>query len=238
MAHALTRICAASLPFLAIVTGAARAGTVTGKLELPPSAPAPLRDPGFLERLENPHMPVRLVDPTPLMVVVLEPAGAPPAAPAPGQATWELLGASFAHPLFPVVAGTEVVIHNCAACRPASLAIDQHPGMIEQGSLNPKGEKHVKTTAPGVLTVKDSELASLHGRIAVFDSPWFAQPDPTGKFEIKDVPAGTWTLKVWYDDHWIERGNETVTVEGKRNAEVPKVPIPTGFPGGGAAGGK
>ena len=233
MAHALPRICAVAL---LVSAAAARAGTVTGTLQLPPSPAPPLRDPGFLDRADNPYLPVKTVDPTPLMVVVLEPAGAPPTAPAPGQASWELLGASFAKPLIAVVAGTEVVIHNCAACRPASLQVDKHPGMIEQGSLNPKGQKSIKTAQPGLLVVTDSELASLVGRVAVFDSPWLAQPASDGKFEIKDVPNGSWTVKVWYDDHWIERGNESVDVKGKGTVDAGKLAIPTGFPG--AAAGK
>jgi hypothetical protein len=155
----------------------------------------------------------------------------------PGQVTWDLLGASFARPLLPVVAGTEVTIKNCRACRPASLYVDGAPDLIQKGTINPIGTKTLKTSKPGVLVVKDDELPSLVGRVAVFDSPYFAQPDTAGKFEIKDVPAGSYTVKVWYLDHFIERGNETVTVEGKHSAEVPNVRIPTGFPGAAPAGG-
>jgi hypothetical protein len=232
MAHVMPRICAAVFMIAAAATARApRAGTVTGKLDLPASGPPPLRDPAFLDRVENPHMPVRAVDPTPLMVVVLE--GTTTAAPpTPGQVTWDLLGASFAKPLVPVVAGTEVVIKNCRACRPASLYVDGQPDLIQKGVLNPIGSKLVKTSKPGVMVVKDEELTALTGEIAVFASPYFAQPDATGAFEIKDVPKGSWTLKVWYADHWIERGNETVTTEDKGKVELKKsVPIPTGFPG-------
>ncbi len=238
MAHVMPRICAAVLFAGASASVVARAGNVTGKLDLPTSAPPPLRDPGFLDRVENPHMPVKTVDPTPLMVVVLEPAGAAPAAPAPGQAPWNLLGASFERPLLPVAVGTEVVIKNCRACAPASLSVEKEPDLIQKGAINPIGSKSVKTSKPGVLVVREDELSGLIGRIAVFDSAYFAQPDAGGKFEIKDVPAGSWTVKVWYVDHWIERGNETITVETKGKVDVPNVRIPTGFPGAGQPAGK
>ncbi|HTJ43400.1 MAG TPA: hypothetical protein VL463_14950 [Kofleriaceae bacterium] len=233
------RIRAAAFAITTIAAAAtARAGNVSGKLDLPPSGAPPLRDPGFLDRVENPHMPVKTIDPTPLMVVVLEPAAPPSEGASPSQVTWDLLGASFAKPLLPVVAGTEVTIANCRACRPASLFVDGAPDAIAKGVLNPKGTKQLKTSKPGVLVVKDDELPSLIGRVAVFSSPYFAQPDPSGKFEIKDVPNGSYTVKVWYLDHFVERGNETINVEGKHSAEVPTVRVPTGFPGPGGAGGK
>jgi hypothetical protein len=240
MAHVTPRIRAAAIAISLIASliaagGAARAGTVTGKLDLPPGGAPPLRDPGFLDRAENPHMPVKTVDPTPFLVVVLE--GATPSdAAATGQAPWDLLGASFAKPLLPVAAGTEVVIKNCHACREASLFVDGQPDLIQKGALNPIGTKSVKTSKPGALVVKDDELTSLVGRIAVFDTPYFAQPDANGKFEIKDVPNGTYTVKVWYVDHFVERGNESVTIEGKHSADLPHVSVPTGYPSAAAAG--
>src|SRR5438477_4998760 len=94
MAHVLARICAVTL---LVGSAAAHAGNVTGKLDLPASGTPPLRDPEFLDRVENPHMPVKPVDPTPLMVVVLE--GSAGDAAAPGQVQWNLLGASFEKPL-------------------------------------------------------------------------------------------------------------------------------------------
>ena len=234
MAHVTPRIRAAATAIALIAAGsAARAGTVTGKLDLPPGGAPPLRDPGFLDRAENPHMPVKTVDPTPFLVVVLE---GTPADAATGQAPWDLLGASFGKPLLPVAAGTEVVIKNCRACREASLYVDGQPDLIQKGALNPIGTKSVKTSKPGTLIVKDDELPSLIGRIAVFDTPYFAQPDASGKFEIKDVPNGTYTVKVWYMDHFVERGNESVTIEGKHSADLPHVSVPTGFPA--AAAGK
>src|SRR5206468_1218634 len=109
------------------------------------------------------------------------------------------------------------------------------PDLIQKGALNPIGAKTVKTSKPGVLVVREEELPGLIGRIVVLQSPYFAQPDAAGKFEIKDVPAGSYTVKVWYLDHFVERVNETIAVEAKGKVDVPVMRIPTGFP---AAGGK
>jgi plastocyanin len=40
--------------------------------------------------------------------------------------------------------------------------------------------------------------AWMHGYIAVQDSPYFAVTDDQGRFEIKDLPVGTYTLEAWH----------------------------------------
>jgi hypothetical protein len=214
---------------------AARAGNVAGKLDLPASGPPPLRDPGFLDRVENPHMPIRAADATPLLVVVLVPAQgsapAPAGAPKQASATMQFLGGSFDKPLVAVMPGTEITIKSCAACPDANLAADGKPDLIEKAVLSGNGSKVFKVTEPGAIVIKDQMSAGLRGYVAVFDTPYFVQPGADGHFELKDVAPGTYTLRVWYADHFVQRGDETVTVEGKRSPpELPHVPIPTGFP--------
>lgn len=38
----------------------------------------------------------------------------------------------------------------------------------------------------------------MHAYVSVNDSPYFAVTDAEGKFEIKDLPAGTYTLETWH----------------------------------------
>jgi hypothetical protein len=234
MAPATPRICVSLvLASTFVLGGAADAGTVTGKLDLPAGQSVPVRDPGFLGRVENPHMPVRTEDPTPYLVVVLEGDAASP--PSPGQATWNLLGASFEEPLLPVAAGTQVIIRNKGHDAPSLFAVEQ-PDLIPTGALNPTGSKAFKTKAPGLLTINDEDAPTLVGQVLVLASPYFALPDAGGRFEIKDVPAGTWKVKVWYRTGWIERPAETITVGNHGKVEIkPALHIPTGFP---LAGGK
>jgi plastocyanin len=52
---------------------------------------------------------------------------------------------------------------------------------------------------PGdVVELKCGVHAWMHGYIAVSDSPYFAVTDAAGKFEIKDLPVGTYTLEAWH----------------------------------------
>jgi len=39
----------------------------------------------------------------------------------------------------------------------------------------------------------------MHGYIAVFKHPFFAVTDQEGHFEIKNVPAGNYTIKAWQE---------------------------------------
>ena len=51
----------------------------------------------------------------------------------------------------------------------------------------------------------------------------------TGKFELSDVPEGSYKLRVFYRDHWVDRADETVSVPAKGKAEV-TVKVPAGYP--------
>ena len=40
----------------------------------------------------------------------------------------------------------------------------------------------------------------MKGQVRVFEHPYFAVTDDDGKFEIKDVPAGTWRIVTWHEE--------------------------------------
>jgi plastocyanin len=65
-------------------------------------------------------------------------------------------------------------------------------------------------------------LCSIHPEMSAFvvvlQNPYFALTDNTGAFEIKNVPAGTYRLKIW--DEKIKGAAQQVTVEAGKTTSV------------------
>ena len=208
----------------------ADAGPLEGKLVLPPGgAPRPpVRSRGFLDPIDNPHLPVRAADPFPHMAVVLDGGTpVPPAVPAV-QVAWDVLGDSFARPLIVVRIGTEVKITNRGHGTPILTAVGQ-PALIAKKPLNPSGEIVFNVgTEPRVIEIADETTPHLRGRVLVTASTQFALPDGAGKFTLPDVPAGAWTLRVFFAGGWVDRPDDKLTV-GAGKATINPV-LPPGLP--------
>jgi hypothetical protein len=225
------RVCVLVTASLAWTGGArpAHAGVVVGKLDLPPAPErAPVATRGFLDRTENPLAPVRPVTVTPLMLVVLEAAESPKPA-APGQVSWDLVGDSFAHPVIGAPVGAEVVIKNVSKVARTLVAVED-PKLVPSGPINPTGPKSFRVTEPKIYTITDKDAPHLMGKLVVVTSAYVTNVDDAGKFELSDVPEGSYKLRVFYKDAWLE-GVTDVNVGGKGKTEVnPKVPA-LGSPG-------
>ncbi|MFN0250170.1 MAG: hypothetical protein ACKV2T_25020 [Kofleriaceae bacterium] len=208
-----------------VVTGAfatAIAGPVSGKLDLPPppDRPPPATK-GFLDRVENPLAPAKPVAVTPSMIVVLEGDAKPSS---PGQVTWELVGESFARPVMGAPAGSEVVIKNTSRTA-RTLVAAEDPKLVQAGPINPTGTKSFRVPEGGkVYSIGDADAPHLRGKLVVTSSPYVALVDEAGKFDFGEVAEGSYKLKVFYKDRWLE-GATDVNVGNKGKVEVnPKVP--------------
>ena len=207
----------------------AHAGQVVGKLELP-GAPdrAPVETRGFLDRAENALAPVRPVSITPYLLVALEATGgARPTA--PPQVIWDLVGDSFAKPVIGVPVGTEVSIKNVSRIARTLVAAGDAT-LIQGGPINPTGSKSIRVTEPKIFTISDPDAPYLKGRLVVVNTAYLSSVDEAGKFEIADVPEGSYKLRVFYKDAWLD-GETDVKVGPKGKTDVnPKVPS-LGSPG-------
>lgn len=224
---------------LALIAGSsiAHAGTVSGKLELPPAPERPAPSPrGFLERIENPLKPPQPTPIAPYMVVVLEgkAEGSPP------ECRWDLVGESFAHPVVACMAGAEVTIKNMSKTSRTVTAVEDGK-LIPPGPINPTpGAKSFKIGDAGkTYTIKDPDSPYFFGRLVVVDSPHVGYPEDTttpnvAHYEIADVPEGTYKVKVFYKDAWLDVETPvTVTKTGKvevttKIAALPAASAPNG----------
>jgi len=65
----------------------------------------------------------------------------------------------------------------------------------------PKGEKKPFTFKDlGVASLLCNVHPEMSGYVVVVPTPYFAVTDKDGNFEIKNVPAGKYTLKTWSED--------------------------------------
>jgi hypothetical protein len=213
-----------------LAAGPAAAGTVAGKLELPP---APERGPviakGFVDRVENPLADIKKPALAPYLVVALE--GEARSTAAPGEVTWELVGESFARPVIAVPVGAEVVIKNTTKIA-RTLGAAEDPKLLV-GPLNPTGTKSFRATQPAIYTIGDKDAPYLRGKIVVVATPHVAALDDAGRFELTDVPDGSYQLKVFYYDpaHAAQSGwlafQADVTVGGKgKRTELGSIKVP------------
>src|SRR5260370_23590494 len=65
----------------------------------------------------------------------------------------------------------------------------------------PKGEKKpFQFNDPGVASLLCNVHPEMSGYVVVAPTPYFAVTDKDGNFEIKNIPAGKYTLKTWSED--------------------------------------
>jgi hypothetical protein len=216
-----------------------RAGTLYGKLDLPP---APERGPviakGFVDRVENPLADIKKPSVAPYLVVALEGDARSDAAPA--QVNWDLVGESFARPVIAVPVGAEVVIKNQTKIA-RTITAAEDPKLIA-GPLNPTGTKSFRPAQPAIYTIGDRDAPHLRGKVVVVPTLHVATVDDAGRFEMADVPDGSYKLKVFYYDpageargkpsDWALIADVNVVARGRTNrAEITvKVPSLTAAP--------
>lgn len=204
---------------LSLSVAGAEAGVLFGKLELParlPDRPAPTAK-AFLERIDNPFLPVRSDNVTSQLVLVAE-GEAKPAS--PPQVTWDLIGESFARPVIAAPVGAEIVIKNQSRTS-RTLVAAEDPKLVPLGPMNPTATKSFRVTEVNkVFTIGDKDAPHLVGRVIVVGSQYVAYPDEAGRFEIADIPAGNYKVKIWYRTGWLQRPDDPIAVGAKAKTEL------------------
>ena len=66
--------------------------------------------------------------------------------------------------------------------------------------IYPSGtEKHVQFDRPGLVKVYCNIHPNMISNVLVLNNPLFSKTDAYGKYEIKNIPVGDFTLRVWYE---------------------------------------
>ncbi len=79
----------------------------------------------------------------------------------------------------------------------------------------PKGEKKAfQFNDVGTVSLLCNVHPEMNGYIVVSPTPYFAVTDKSGNYEIKNVPAGKYTLKTWSEDGKVTTQAVEVTATG------------------------
>lgn len=114
-----------------------------------------------------------------------------------------------------VLAGTTVDFLNSDNVLHNVFSPDKCCEKFNLGSY-PKGEKHSTTfkNAGCQSVILCNVHPEMEAYIIVVQNPYFAKTDKNGNFEIKNVPAGDYTLKVWNEKYKADNQKIKVTASG------------------------
>jgi len=120
--------------------------------------------------------------------------------------------------VLPILAGTTVDFLNSDQVLHNVFSPDKCCDRFNLGSW-PQGQTRSYTfKTPCKATLLCRVHAEMEGFIVALPTPWFAVTDKTGAYDIKDLPDGAYTVKVWHPKFKAEVG-KPVTVAGETKAD-------------------
>ena len=131
---------------------------------------------------------------------------------------------TFLPPVLPVVRGTTIEFTNNDDVQHNVFSPSQVAGKFNLGTYGPGATRTVTLDQPGDVLVLCNIHMEMEGHILVLDTPYFSMVAPDGHYQIPDVPAGTYTLKIWRE-RWLPfaktvdvptSGSLTVDIETER----------------------
>jgi plastocyanin len=117
----------------------------------------------------------------------------PPATPA----NLDQINLTFTPHVLPVLMGTKVAFPNSDEIR--HNVFSPGPPRVDLGTYPQKTTKYYIFDKPGVWTMLCNVHAEMSAYIIVTETPYFAKTEKDGRFVLKDVPPGKYTIKVWHE---------------------------------------
>jgi len=110
------------------------------------------------------------------------------------------------------ISNSDDTLHNVHALAPANH--DWNKGQALKNIVDQK-----VFTKPEVMVHFKCDVHNwMHAYVGVVDHPYFAVTHDGGKFELKDVPAGTYTIEAWHEK--LGTQTQTVTLGEKESKEL------------------
>jgi plastocyanin len=119
--------------------------------------------------------------------------------------------------VLPVLAGTTVRFPNSDVVYHNVFSFSKTKS-FDLGRYATGKSKTVKFDNPGIVKVYCDIHSHMNAFIVVLKNPYFAISDKNGNFEIKNIPAGKYTLKAWYG-HWPEK-SQPIKIAANGTTEI------------------
>jgi plastocyanin len=117
----------------------------------------------------------------------------PPTTPA----NLDQINLTFTPHVLPVLIGTTVAFPNSDEIR--HNVFSPGPPRVDLGTYPQKTTKYYIFDKPGVWTMLCNVHAEMSAYIIVTETPYFAKTEKDGRFVLKDVPPGKYTLRIWHE---------------------------------------
>lgn len=168
--------------------------TISGRVQLPKPRAAPVMNRRYEVVTKG---GVVAINP-PLGVVYLEGSFPPAAAPQTQQVVQKDF--TFVPLLLAVQTGTKVEFPNLDDTYHDVFSYSA-PKRFDLGRYRPDERPVPSQTfdVPGLVTLRCDIHEHMRGLILVVDTPHFVVTEPDGQFQLRGLPAGRYTLKVWLD---------------------------------------
>ena len=121
-----------------------------------------------------------------------------------------VLGIRVGQPL--EIVNSDETMHNVHAMPAANREFNLGQAIQHQA------DKRTFTKREVMIPFKCDVHGWMQAFIGVMDNPYFAVTHDGGKFEIKNLPAGTYTIEAWHEKLGTE--TQTVTLADKQSANV------------------
>jgi plastocyanin len=133
-------------------------------------------------------------------------------APPTAHAKIDQKGLRFLPHVLPVVVGTTVDFLNSDSVLHNVFSPDACAGHFNLGTW-PQGQSKSFTFKKACFAALLCRVhPEMEGFVAAVPTPYFAVTSPNGSYQIKDVPDGTYTVKVWHPK--LKAATKSVTVKG------------------------
>lgn len=138
-------------------------------------------------------------------------------APPQKEVVMDQLNLTFVPHVLPVVVGTRVAFPNGDEVRHNVFS----PSPAKRFNLGtyPKGvTKHVVFDKPGVVELLCNVHAEMSAYVVVTETPYTVLVNRDGTYVLKDVPAGTYTVRAWREE--LKDARQQVTIRDGETATL------------------